>query len=623
MPPEGPLHGALAWHTEALGSLPFQSEWDPLTGDERREQLRPLMKPLAHAASDENSAGPALTTAVTLLELAAGAGVAPEIKRMRQASVTVLLVRNVKSDKGIRARLQMSAIGGLPPGLVPDPRPMVLFSADKEFQRSLFLAWSLAGAAHANGTVLWSIAEGAENPSPRIRGESAGAALAVTLDEIRRLSSPLPELRFARRLRASTAIVGKLDTDGNLKSVTSYSGKLAALSADSRVIIPREDIKIAESADLKGVEIVPAANWKEAASKARRPDGRVILRQVLAVFAVLAIVAGLVAWWQTDDAKAQRVQRLAATMDRESRDMAESNPALSSLLSVAAWRLHRSSDTWYAMLAAAGRREIGTFPIPGNITVGSAFSQDGRTLATISDNGTVQLWETATGQLISSFTVPGNTSLFSVAFSPDDKSLATGGGDSGTVRLWDTATGQLINSFTVPGGSDADPVVFSPDGKTLATGAYTHPVELWDIATHHPVRSFTIPGVFTIPGISGANTVAFRPDGKTLATISDNGMVELWDTATHHLVSSFTIPGINGANLMAFSHDGQTLAVGSHNGTVQLWDTATGRLIKEPASPTTSPSPWWRSARTTRPSPPSATTARCSCGTPPPSARRS
>ena len=69
-----------------------------------------------------------------------------------------------------------------------------------------------------------------------------------------------------------------------------------------------------------------------------------------------------------------------------------------------------------------------------------AFSPDGKTLASGSEDKTIKLWDVATGK--EQATLKGHTEwVKSVAFSPDGKTLASGSGDS-TIKLWDVATGK-------------------------------------------------------------------------------------------------------------------------------------------------------------------------------------
>ena len=74
-----------------------------------------------------------------------------------------------------------------------------------------------------------------------------------------------------------------------------------------------------------------------------------------------------------------------------------------------------------------------------------------------------------------------------IAFSPDGKLLASAGTD-GSISLWNPATGQPVRA-PLPAGSNVDSVAFSPDGKLLASGGTDGTVRAWNTAAFQAAGS--------------------------------------------------------------------------------------------------------------------------------------
>jgi hypothetical protein len=290
---------------------------------------------------------------------------------------------------------------------------------------------------------------------------------------------------------------------------------------------------------------------------------RRIVRAVIAALTVLVLLASVlavVANIQRREAVHQRDVAVSGQLAVQSEILGDTNPAISKLLSIAAWRISPTNDARYAMLAAAARPGIAVFTGHTLQVDSVAFSPDGKTLAGGSYDGAVWLWDVATGQQIGKPMTGPAGGISEVAFSPDGKILAGGGGDGtvraggggdGTVRLWDVATGQQIgNPLTSPAARIYSPV-FSPDGKILATGSSDDTVRLWDVATRQQIGN-------PLSGpTDSVSSVAFSPDGKTLAGGSLDHTVRLWDVATGQQIGNPLTGHTRLVSSVAFSPDGK------------------------------------------------------------------
>ncbi|KAF2183651.1 putative WD-repeat protein [Zopfia rhizophila CBS 207.26] len=195
------------------------------------------------------------------------------------------------------------------------------------------------------------------------------------------------------------------------------------------------------------------------------------------------------------------------------------------------------------------------------------FSPDGKLVASASFDGTVKLWDVATGAVLQ--TLEEHT-CSRMAFSLKGEPVGFASCDE-TVRLWNAITGvalQVLEGHT----SYVNAVVFSPDGKLVASASGDGTVRLWDAATGAILQ--------TLDGHSGmVKAVTFSLDGKLVASASSDGIVRLWDAKTGaalHMLEGHT----SYVNAISFSPDGRLVASASGDGTVRLWDAATGSFLQ-------------------------------------------
>jgi hypothetical protein len=197
----------------------------------------------------------------------------------------------------------------------------------------------------------------------------------------------------------------------------------------------------------------------------------------------------------------------------------------------------------------------------------AAFAPDGRTLATGGDDSAVRFWDVATAEARERVLSGHGSTVLVVAYAHSGKFLLHGGSD-GTLGVWDVAAEQEQAPLVVQHRGAIRRAPLSPDDRTLVIANSTQGVELWDVAERR-LRQ-------TLPGQHGSIlAIAFAPDGQTLATGDAGGYVHLWDPDTGREEASF--PGDPlGVRALAFTPDGRRFASAGHGDRdVKLWDAAT------------------------------------------------
>jgi WD40 repeat protein len=213
-----------------------------------------------------------------------------------------------------------------------------------------------------------------------------------------------------------------------------------------------------------------------------------------------------------------------------------------------------------------------TLPLGGGADPSESlvFSHDGKTLA-VARSHTLKLFDVKSSQERSSH--EGPNIFWSVAVSPDGKTLASARNGAPEITLWDLPTQQVRATLTPDPAALARVSAFSPDGTNLATGRGFGLLKLFDPATGQerailrPANRGVMDWIFCL---------AFSPDGSLLASDDMRGIVKLWEAPTGKLRA--TLKGhVDAVLCLTFSSDGRTLATGGDDLTVKLWDVATGQ----------------------------------------------
>jgi WD40 repeat protein/tetratricopeptide (TPR) repeat protein len=260
-----------------------------------------------------------------------------------------------------------------------------------------------------------------------------------------------------------------------------------------------------------------------------------------------------------------------------------------------------SSDNTIKLWNLETGKEIRTLKGHTNYVNSVSFHPtNSKILASGSSDNTIKLWNPETGKVR---TLGGHNSqvnsdnlnnpnvqtqekrseVNSISFSPDGKTLASGGSDN-TIKLWNVETGE--NILTLKGHEqEVNSVSFSPNGEILASGSWDNTIKLWSLETGENILTLK-------EHEREVNSVSFSPNGEILASGSNDKIIKLWNSETSketrvlrgynrlvRTVSSTTLQGHEGeVNSVSFSLDGKTLASGSNDKTIKLWNIEKSQL---------------------------------------------
>jgi WD40 repeat protein len=202
---------------------------------------------------------------------------------------------------------------------------------------------------------------------------------------------------------------------------------------------------------------------------------------------------------------------------------------------------------------------------------GVVHLHDEQHIVTGSSDGSLRLWDLETGaQIGEEWQLDGNDAVWSMASSPNGKTIATGGGTTDcNVRLWDVETKKVISKWT---GHMyvVCALCWSADGERVASGSWDGTARVWHVDTGKNILTIKI-------GQGWVYAVMFSPDSSKLATGGNKEYrLKIWDAKTGELLNILKHDRI--VESLAWTSDGKKLISGSDE-LIRIFDTATWQQI--------------------------------------------
>jgi len=207
---------------------------------------------------------------------------------------------------------------------------------------------------------------------------------------------------------------------------------------------------------------------------------------------------------------------------------------------------------------------------PDDVASAVAISGDDARVATLCADGTVRLWQVATGEPVLAAVPTSGPERAALALSPDGEEVAIGHID-GSAFVLNASTGGPACRVEAA-GSAVTALAFSPDGFSLAVGREDGSIRLYDAETGELLRTLDAHA-------RRVGGVEFDPGSRWLLSWGAGAVARLWDAESGSQVAGFGDGTASPMTCAAYAPDGTVVATGHEDGRVQLWRVPRGGLI--------------------------------------------
>ena len=202
--------------------------------------------------------------------------------------------------------------------------------------------------------------------------------------------------------------------------------------------------------------------------------------------------------------------------------------------------------------------------------VSTAFSADGRYIATGDTQGTVVVWNRADRSVVRRIRAHSGEARY-LMFIPGRSELVTAGSD-GAVRLWGISGAEALATLLEPSEYAVTALTGSADGQLIYAAREDMTIKGWTI----PSRSLRSTLDF---GNRQINSIALSPDGDFMALAEEDESVMLWNIRESRIAWKNGLD--RSATQVLFSPDGKRLFSSGGDNWIREWSVASGQLVKK------------------------------------------